>query len=73
VPKISSKNQITLPVDVLRDAGLSPGDEVSIRVAGPGRVEAEATRSWVRDLAGAAPSGAYPEGYLEALRDEWPR
>ena len=32
--KVSSKNQVTLPVDVLRAAGLRPGDEVTVRSAG---------------------------------------
>jgi bifunctional DNA-binding transcriptional regulator/antitoxin component of YhaV-PrlF toxin-antitoxin module len=73
VPKISSKNQITLPVDVLRDAGLRAGDDVSIRVTGPGRVEAEVAGSWIDEFAGAAPAAAYPPGYLDRLRDEWQR
>jgi len=38
MPKISGKNQITIPVDVLREAGLEAGSTVVIRAAGKGRV-----------------------------------
>ncbi len=38
MPRVSSKNQITLPVYVMREAGLAPGDEVTIRRVGEGEV-----------------------------------
>jgi bifunctional DNA-binding transcriptional regulator/antitoxin component of YhaV-PrlF toxin-antitoxin module len=32
--KLSSKNQVTIPVRVLREAGLAAGDEVIVRASG---------------------------------------
>jgi bifunctional DNA-binding transcriptional regulator/antitoxin component of YhaV-PrlF toxin-antitoxin module len=71
--KLSSKNQITLPVDVLREAGLVPGDTVTVRVAGPGRIEIERLTGGIMRFAGTMPPSTYPEGYLDELRDEWER
>lgn len=70
MPRLSSKNQITVPVDVLRAAGLRAGDEVVVRAAGDGRVELERVADLVSRYAGAL---RYPPGYLDALRDEWER
>jgi bifunctional DNA-binding transcriptional regulator/antitoxin component of YhaV-PrlF toxin-antitoxin module len=35
MPRISSKHQVTLPVESLERAGLKPGDEVRIEADGP--------------------------------------
>jgi len=73
MPRLSRKNQITIPVDVLRAAGLESGDELRVRAAGRGRIEVERWADLVDQLAGSLPPGTYPEGYLERMRSEWER
>lgn len=68
--RLSRKNQLTIPVKVLRQAGLAPGDEVEVRVAGPGRLEVERRSEIVARFAGSL-SGVYPPGHLDRLSDEW--
>jgi bifunctional DNA-binding transcriptional regulator/antitoxin component of YhaV-PrlF toxin-antitoxin module len=72
MPRISSKNQVTLPVDAMRAAGMHPGDEVTIRAAGDGELVVAVRGSRVRRHAGIA-SGIYAAGELDQLRDEWQR
>ena len=72
MPRVSSKNQVTLPVEVMRSAGLEPGDEVTIRRIGDGEVLVAARDSRVRRHAGIA-AGIYRPGELDRLRDEWNR
>jgi bifunctional DNA-binding transcriptional regulator/antitoxin component of YhaV-PrlF toxin-antitoxin module len=68
---ISRKNQITLPVDVLRAAGLEPGDDVRVQAIGPGRVELVRARELVAEFAGVFDEAVYPKRYLDDLRREW--
>jgi AbrB family looped-hinge helix DNA binding protein len=70
--KVSSKNQITLPVETMRAAGLHPGDEVTVRPIGDGEIIVAARGSRVRRHAGIA-NGIYRDGELDRLRDEWSR
>jgi len=72
MPRISSKNQVTLPVDAMRAAGVHPGDEVTIRAAGDGELVVAVRGSRVRRHAGIA-RGIYAPGELDRLRDEWQR
>ena len=67
MPRISSKHQVTLPVDLLEQAGLQAGDEVTFEANGPDEI--------VVRRAPARPAGAlgifgglYEPEYLERLR-----
>ena len=68
---ISRKNQITIPADVMRDAGLAPGDDVRVRSAGPGRIELIKTDELVEEFAGKLDGTVYPPGYLDDVRTGW--
>ena len=67
---ISSKNQITIPADALRAAGLGAGERVVAHADGPGRVVLVRERDVVEDVAGSL-TGVYEPGELDELRDEW--
>jgi bifunctional DNA-binding transcriptional regulator/antitoxin component of YhaV-PrlF toxin-antitoxin module len=67
MPRISSKHQVTLPVESLDRAGLKPGDEVRIEADGPDRIVVERI---ARDPAAALGifDGLYEPDYLDRLR-----
>lgn len=69
---ISRKNQVTLPVDALRAAGLEPGDDVHVRAIAPGRLELVRDDELISEFAGVFDASVYPAGYLDELRREWP-
>ena len=69
---ISRKNQVTLPVEALRAAGLEPGDDVRVEARGPGRLELVRADDLVEQFAGVFDATVYPNGYLDQLRREWP-
>jgi bifunctional DNA-binding transcriptional regulator/antitoxin component of YhaV-PrlF toxin-antitoxin module len=68
---ISRKNQVTLPVDALRAAGLEPGDDLRITSVGPGRIELVKTDDLIEEFAGSVDDAVYPAGYLEEVRRGW--
>lgn len=67
MPRISTKNQITLPVDALGETGLSAGDEVSIDVLDQNTIVVRRARRDVRAGIGVF-NGLYETGYLDDLR-----
>lgn len=68
--KISSKNQVTIPVAALREAGLSAGDRVRVE-ARDGRIVMSAVESVVDRLAGSISSGGDLRRELEREREGW--
>jgi len=68
--RISAKNQVTIPVDALRKAGLRPGSALRVEAAGAGRIVLAADDDPIKRWAGAF-TGMYPKGYLKELRREW--
>lgn len=68
---VSRKNQVTIPADVMRDAGLEPGDDVRIRSVGPGRIELVKSDDLIDEYAGSLDKTVYPPGYLDEVRDGW--
>ncbi|MCC6223321.1 MAG: AbrB/MazE/SpoVT family DNA-binding domain-containing protein [Thermoleophilia bacterium] len=69
MPKISTKNQITIPVAVLKATGLNAGDQVVIEALEDGELRVRrGTVSFERAF--GALTGTYPPGYLEQLDRE---
>lgn len=73
--RLSSKNQLTVPVDILRRVGLEVGDEVEFVLNDAGFIEVLRAPSINRDLLKLA--GKYGDLFadfdLEAERDSWER
>ena len=67
MPKISTKHQITLPVDALREAGLREGDEVTVSAEGPDAIVVRRALRSPADAFGVF-DGLYEPGYLDKLR-----
>lgn len=68
--RISSKRQITIPADAMREAGLEVGERLVARVDGPGRVVLERETDLIDEFAGSL-RGVFRRDELDALRDEW--
>jgi bifunctional DNA-binding transcriptional regulator/antitoxin component of YhaV-PrlF toxin-antitoxin module len=69
---MSSKNQVTIPVEALSQARLRPGDELRVTADRHGRLILTAVRDALDDLIGSAPDLS-ADTDLETLRAEWDR
>jgi bifunctional DNA-binding transcriptional regulator/antitoxin component of YhaV-PrlF toxin-antitoxin module len=67
MPRISSKHQVTLPVETLKRAGLEVGDEVAIEADGADRIVVRRVSRDVERALGVF-DGLYEPGYLDRLR-----
>lgn len=70
--RLSSKNQLTVPVDILRRVGLAAGDEVEFAVNDAGfiQIQVMADAHPVLNLVGAFP-GVFDEFDQERERAAW--
>ncbi|HEU5127136.1 MAG TPA: AbrB/MazE/SpoVT family DNA-binding domain-containing protein [Glycomyces sp.] len=64
------KHQVTLPVAVMREAGIEVGDELLVRADHQGRVVLVRDHDRIEHWTGAVP-GLSAATDLERLRDEW--
>jgi len=71
--RVSSKNQITLPVAVLAETRVGPGDNLLVEVAGDGRIVLVREDDDPIDKVIGSMPGLSAAADLEALRDEWER
>jgi len=72
--KLSSKNQLTVPVDILRSIGLTIGDEVEFTVNDAGFIEVKPVieENPLLQLAGIG-AGIYDDFDLAKDRESWSR
>ena len=74
--RLSSKRQVTLPVAVVQQLGMAPGDVLSVEIEHDSIVLrrssslADRRKQALEQVAGRLPS-VYEPGYLDRLRDEW--
>jgi bifunctional DNA-binding transcriptional regulator/antitoxin component of YhaV-PrlF toxin-antitoxin module len=70
ISRVSSKHQVTIPVDAMKEAHVQPGDELQITADGRGRLILTVVHDPLEALIGSAP-GLAAATSLQALRDEW--
>jgi AbrB family looped-hinge helix DNA binding protein len=74
--RLSAKRQVTIPLHVLDQSGLGPGDELKVELDPAGRIiltpaDAVADRRAAIVRTSGSLAGVYEPGGLERLRDEW--
>jgi AbrB family looped-hinge helix DNA binding protein len=67
--RISTKNQITIPVAALEESGLRAGEQVVVEPLGEGELRVRRTALTFADAFGALTDG-YPPDYLARLDAE---
>ena len=67
---ISAKHQVTIPIEVMRTAGLEAGERVMARADGPGRVVLELEDDVLARFSGAL-TGLFEQGFVRHVRGEW--
>ena len=70
--RMSRKNQVTLPVDVVMRSGLKPGDSIVVELKTTGEIILRPEVDPLDKFIGIF-DGMYPPASLDELRDEWER
>jgi bifunctional DNA-binding transcriptional regulator/antitoxin component of YhaV-PrlF toxin-antitoxin module len=68
--RVSSKNQVTLPIDVLLAAGVRAGDSLMVETKTTGEIVLRREEDPLERYYGSM-TGAFPPNYLRDLRVEW--
>jgi hypothetical protein len=68
--RVNARNQVTLSIQILHDAGIRPGDRLRAEALGSGTVLLVRDNDPVSEFAGAL-TGVYRAGELDRLRREW--
>jgi len=69
--RISSKHQITIPIEAFGEAGLREGDVVQVKAQGRGRVLIARVDDLIDEYAGCLSTGGQLGRSVRALRREW--
>jgi bifunctional DNA-binding transcriptional regulator/antitoxin component of YhaV-PrlF toxin-antitoxin module len=69
--RVSSKHQITIPIDAFGSAGLREGDVVQVSAQGRGRVLVARVDDVLDEYAGALSTGGELGRAVRGLRREW--
>jgi AbrB family looped-hinge helix DNA binding protein len=69
MPRISAKNQVTIPIAALEEAGLHAGDQVVVDVLRDGELRIRRGTLTFEGAFGAL-TGTYQPGYLAQLDEE---
>ncbi|MGD0198579.1 MAG: AbrB/MazE/SpoVT family DNA-binding domain-containing protein [Solirubrobacteraceae bacterium] len=67
--RISTKNQVTIPVAALEESGLRAGEQVVVEPLGDGELRVRRSTLTFEDAFGAL-TGSYPPDYLARLDAE---
>jgi bifunctional DNA-binding transcriptional regulator/antitoxin component of YhaV-PrlF toxin-antitoxin module len=70
--RVSSKHQVTLPIDALLVAGLGPGDTLMVEAKSTGEIILRREEDPLDKYIGSM-TGMFPPNYVRDLRDEWER
>ncbi|MHB8247233.1 MAG: AbrB/MazE/SpoVT family DNA-binding domain-containing protein [Acidimicrobiales bacterium] len=69
--RISTKHQVTIPINAFVDAGFKAGDAVTAEALGPGRVVLARQDALLDEFSGALSTRGNLRKMIERLRDEW--
>lgn len=69
--RISSKHQVTIPIEAFRSAGLVPGDMLRVEADGAGRVVMTRLDELIDRYSGCLDAAGGLREQVEGLREEW--